>query len=160
MTNRNWFSTIYIKEIIFNEGLKHIFDNAFEGVAVEAIALPESLITIGDYAFKNCTNLSDINFNSGLYEIGEKAFIGTQLKNVKVPDGCKIYNYTFPKDCEVEYEKEKQKQKQEKDKKPKMYAKVIKGNKVGYIDASGKQQLKIVEDVTFSSNKRNSGQDR
>ena len=75
------------------------------GKTLGSIVLPDTITTIGEYAFENCTNLISIKIPSSITEIGKGAFQGctsltdiyvnqaesTLLDNASVPDGCKIH---------------------------------------------------------------------
>lgn len=56
--------------------VRYIADNAFEGLdEIKGISLPETIIRIGDYAFKDCVNLSNVfELPQSLQSIGEGAF--------------------------------------------------------------------------------------
>lgn len=83
--------------------LETIARKAFQGCAVlgyeeyGAIKLPDSLKTIGDYAFYNCASLAEIVFGSGLETIGNYAFSGcAALKTLTLPENVKsVGNYAF-----------------------------------------------------------------
>ncbi len=49
--------------------------NAFEGVAATVVEIPESCTRIGDYAFRNCGQLTMIRIPAGC-ELGERVFDG------------------------------------------------------------------------------------
>ena len=50
-----------------------------------SIILPDSVISIGDYAFENCTNLESINIPVGVTSIAINAFRGcTNLRNITI----------------------------------------------------------------------------
>ena len=51
--------------------------SAFDGKAVVSVDLPDTLKTIGEYAFRNCTALASFNAPMGLEEIAPTAFLGT-----------------------------------------------------------------------------------
>lgn len=51
-------------------------------------SLPSSIISIGDYAFKEC-NIETFNFPDGLKDIGQGAFMNSKVKEVKLPDVLK-----------------------------------------------------------------------
>ena len=75
------------------------------GETLGSIVLPDTITTLGEYAFENCTNLISIKIPSSITEIGKGAFQGctsltdiyvnqaesTLLDNASVPDGCKIH---------------------------------------------------------------------
>ncbi|MBQ9228872.1 MAG: leucine-rich repeat domain-containing protein [Eubacterium sp.] len=48
----------------------------FEGMPIESLVIPESVVYIGKHAFRNCKQLKKITFNSGNIEIGFAAFAG------------------------------------------------------------------------------------
>ena len=52
--------------------------------------IPDSVISIGDYAFYNCVSLKTINFNEGLLLIGKGAFNScTALESIILPNSLK-----------------------------------------------------------------------
>ncbi len=69
-----------------NSSLTHITSRA-EGSVVYQDQLPESLISIGNYAFNYCSNLTSLKFNSELSSIGDAAFSHSGLTAVDIPSG-------------------------------------------------------------------------
>ena len=67
-----------IQSISFEEGITHIGNCLFYygGTALTEVNLPDSLQTIGSYAFKDCTALTGIKLNEGLVSLGDHAFDG------------------------------------------------------------------------------------
>ena len=56
-----------------------IGESAFmDNEAITEVVLPDTIVTIGNYAFMNCTNLFDINIPAGA-TIGVDAFYGTNV---------------------------------------------------------------------------------
>lgn len=49
--------------------------------------VPNEVFKIGDYAFKNCVNLSEIRFSDSVVSIGINAFENTGIKEVLLPNG-------------------------------------------------------------------------
>ncbi len=80
-----------VKILNMGEGFTSIETHAFETVYsdLEKVNLPDSLVSIGDQAFSNCDDLSEVNFGSGLQTIGKMAFQGAYLKKIKFPDSLK-----------------------------------------------------------------------
>lgn len=92
------FHTVYqysnhspgLKKVILPETVTYIADAAFEDgyytkvhSALEEIVLPESLKTIGEYAFSGCGALKSIHFPAGLEQIAKGAFEScNSLENV------------------------------------------------------------------------------
>ena len=62
-----------------------------------SITLPDSLKTLGNYAFRDCSELTDINFGKGLEVIGRYSFYYCSgLSNVTIPDNItEISAYAF-----------------------------------------------------------------
>ena len=54
-----------VKTIVFPDTLKSIGDYAFYGSAIESVTVPASVETIGDGAFSSCQALKAINVDSG-----------------------------------------------------------------------------------------------
>ncbi|WP_304206444.1 leucine-rich repeat protein [Peptostreptococcus russellii] len=72
---RQAFSKSQIDSVTFNKELKEIGDGAFGLSTVKTVALNEGLEKIGDGAFSNCSNLENINFPNSLVSIGKYAFL-------------------------------------------------------------------------------------
>lgn len=68
-----------------------IADGALENYLQLTLAhIPASVRTIGDYAFRGCTGLEEINFQGNVEYIGEQAFASCrELKKVFLPDSVK-----------------------------------------------------------------------
>ena len=64
-----------------------VFNSGGKGPLVISITIPNSVTTIGEYAFKNCTRLVSVNIPSSVLSIGQDAFYGcTSLTNFTMPD--------------------------------------------------------------------------
>ncbi len=61
--------------------------NAFKSnLEITSVKMPESVKTIGDYAFSGCDNLQEVEFSSSLQVIGDYAFEKcTYLSEIKLP---------------------------------------------------------------------------
>lgn len=77
----------YLKEIVLNEGIKKIGDQAFTGCSsLESITLPSTVTEIGVYAFTGCKNLRHVSLNEGLQVIGNMAFANCKsLEIIEIP---------------------------------------------------------------------------
>ncbi len=53
-----------------------IEDNAFEGIAATVVGIPSGCASIGDYAFANCPNLTQIRIPASVTAIGADIFSG------------------------------------------------------------------------------------
>lgn len=74
-----------VKKVIFNEGITSVGKNMFWfNETVEALSLPESLISIGEDAFKN-TSVKSITIPANVKTIGQYAFTGSNIRSVFIP---------------------------------------------------------------------------
>ena len=81
VSNNNYYLCECNGDTNINSNTKHIGPNAFENNAdIAAFIVPNSVVSIGDYAFYNCSNLKTIQFGTGLKIIRKYAFKGTSLK--------------------------------------------------------------------------------
>ncbi len=77
--NAPWYSEgNTIVSVVIEEGVTTIGDNAFAlGYDnLSSVDLPDSLTSIGDYAFYWCENLTDIDISDNITDIGDYAFYG------------------------------------------------------------------------------------
>ena len=81
------FSSSYLEEVVFIGGTQ-IRSYAMSGGAnLKKVTMCDTITTIQDAAFKNCTSLTDITFSRNLTTIGDSAFCGcSTLENVILPD--------------------------------------------------------------------------
>ena len=75
-----------IQNIDFGEGVTHIGSHLFHGgsSSLKTVKQSSTIKTIGDYAFSNCTTLTNNNFNEGLVSVGEHAFSNCSKMNIKL----------------------------------------------------------------------------
>ena len=83
---------------------KSIGAYAFKDKDITSITIPENVTSIGNYAFQNCTSLTEINFagNSKLATIGNYAFANTGLTSFEVPETVTSigeYAFAYTNDC-------------------------------------------------------------
>jgi len=85
---------VNLREVLLNEGLLKIGDDAFAGcVALVRIQVPSTVTAIGTGAFSECTSLKEVELNEGLQEIGDEVFEDcAQLVCIKVPSISKRIN--------------------------------------------------------------------
>lgn len=77
-----------------------IADNAFENSACYEAIIPNTITSIGASAFKNATNLMEINIPDSVTSIGESCFEGcSSLKTVYLSDNLTILPANTFKDC-------------------------------------------------------------
>ena len=98
-TNAPWYSHYSeITRITIESGVTKIGNNAFRRFnCLTQIELPNSVETIGQYAFAFCTSLVSASFSAGLKSIGSYAFNkDTALTTINIPDSVEsIADYAF-----------------------------------------------------------------
>ena len=87
----------YAKILYIEDGIEKIADvkdtyaelHGFSGADFVIVRLPNTIHTIGDYAFDNCGRLKILLFEQAQEEtvIGKFAFAGTDLKHIDIPQG-------------------------------------------------------------------------
>ena len=60
-----------------------------EGKAGEEYTIPDTVKTVGDRAFRDCTMLTSVVLPEGLETIGSEAFYGSGVETVELPDSVK-----------------------------------------------------------------------
>ena len=83
-----------LKTIKFEKGITTIPENLFWGYSynswfdgLEEIDIPETVTTIGEYAFNNCKNLTTVTGMKNVTKIGDNAFYNcSNLKEITIPD--------------------------------------------------------------------------
>ena len=77
-------------------------DNAFSGSSyhpaspLQSVSLPNTILSIGDYAFSDNINLTEVVLPEQLLEIGKYAFSRTSIKNIRFPSSLtSISEYAF-----------------------------------------------------------------
>lgn len=75
--------------------------DVFRGaVALKSITLPEGLLTIGDYAFGECSSLTEVHLPSTLTRMGNYLFMFcTDLKTVNIPSSITAISFGAFLDC-------------------------------------------------------------
>lgn len=70
--------------------------SAFRGRELKSVEIPETILTIGDYALADNLNLEIVTLSKNLEIIGDSAFLNTGLTNIEIPDSVmKIGNNAF-----------------------------------------------------------------
>jgi len=60
--------------------------NAFNGnESITGVIMPDTVITVGGYAFAHCTSLEDVVLSENLYELFDHAFYRTAIKSIYIP---------------------------------------------------------------------------
>ena len=90
-----------IIEYIIPNSVTTIGDYAFSGcTSLSSVTIPNSVTTIGDYAFSGCTSLSSITIPNSVTTIGEDAFYNcSSLTSVKIGNGVTSIGYNAFGNC-------------------------------------------------------------
>ena len=90
------FRRLNISSVTILESVTSIGDCAFENCSsLTSITIPSSVASIGSEAFYDCSSLESVNFegNSNLTSIGESAFYDcSSLTGINLPEGIKAIN--------------------------------------------------------------------
>ncbi len=79
----NAYYGVKISRIVVPEGVTHLDEYAFANCyTMTSVSLPSTLVAIGDYAFADCGALSAITLPKSLKSIGEWAFLRVKLNTV------------------------------------------------------------------------------
>ena len=85
-----------LTKVTFRDGIEIIADKAFYQNDLRELVLPESVKSIGDYAFAENTNLASATIGSGVETIGNYAFRKDALAKITIPASVKtIGDYAF-----------------------------------------------------------------
>lgn len=79
-----------IKEIIISESVEIIEGWAFQWSQIESIHIPDSVLEIGELAFRYCKHLNNIRLSENLRAIPDQLFTGcNSLKRIEIPGSVK-----------------------------------------------------------------------
>ena len=100
--NTPWYqSRGVLKEIVFEEGIKHIGSNAFRELNITSLVIPDSVTSLGEHTFCNCKKLTELTIPISLkatawYNYRFPAFEGVSelVKVTFTPGSGYGYNYT------------------------------------------------------------------
>lgn len=96
-----WEHRSYVKTIVVSQGVTHIGNYAFVGIPFEKITLPASLTSIGEGAFKNCSNFKTISIPSSVVKIADAAFVNcTALESISLPSALTTLGQQAFYNCE------------------------------------------------------------
>lgn len=75
-------------------GIKAIGTGAFEGKNLKSVVIPNSVTSIGDFAFRSIRGLKSVSIPDTVTSIGFQAFYGdSQLQSITLPAGVKELGY-------------------------------------------------------------------
>ena len=83
-----YLNGILITSLIIPNSVTSIGDFAFFGCdSLESVAIPNSVTSIGDFAFEDCSSLTSITIGDGVTNIGDYAFYScNSLESVAIPN--------------------------------------------------------------------------
>ncbi len=83
------------------DSVKSIGDNAFyDCTSLASVTIPDSVTTIGDYAFRGCKSLVSVTIPDSVTTIGSEAFYNcTSLESVTIPDSVTTIGDSAFYDC-------------------------------------------------------------
>ena len=96
-----YFNDTEITDLLIPNSVTSIGDYAFDGCSsLTSIEIPNSVMSIGNYAFYNCTGLTSIEIPNSVMSIGNYAFSGcTGITSITIPNSiASTGNYAFA-DC-------------------------------------------------------------
>ena len=89
-----------LKEIEFEEGITQIPTAIFGNTGLEKVKIPDTVTSIGERSFADCTKLEKIIFSEKIETINGRAFLGcTSLKSVSLPDSITNMDTEIFSDC-------------------------------------------------------------
>lgn len=90
-----------LKEITMNSRLSSLGEGAFGATAIESIALPDSLVYLGQTVFAYCSELRNVQFGRNTKNIGNGAFDGcVSLNNVELPESVFVIGGASFRNCD------------------------------------------------------------
>ena len=95
---RLYLNNELVTDLVIPDSVTSIGEYAFSGCKLlESVTIPDSVTSIGNNAFRDCTSLTSITIPSSVTSIGDSAFSGCKLlESVTIPDSVtSIGNYAF-----------------------------------------------------------------
>lgn len=93
----------FIHTIIVNDGLKMIIAHCFKDMGITKVVLPNSVQSLGEGCFENCTNLTEITIPEKVTSIPYRCFAGcTSLKTVNIGINMIDFKGNAFKDCSAD----------------------------------------------------------
>ena len=86
MANTNKASVSYLNNNKKDVAAIPLVGVAIEGLGITRVVIPNTVTTIGDYAFKD-NHLTEVTIPSSVTSIGDSAFYGNQLTSITLSDG-------------------------------------------------------------------------
>ena len=77
---------VVIPATIGGSAVKGIGESAFESLSLTSVSIPESVDTIGEYAFASNDSLTDVTIGEGVKTISKSAFEACAIASIIIPD--------------------------------------------------------------------------
>lgn len=98
-----FYSDTNLKTVVFEgSDLQNISDGAFRSSGINSIVLPESVVSIGEYAIAQCKSLSELVLNEGLESIAIYAFYQSTMSKAVLPSTLKTVARGIFWDCKTD----------------------------------------------------------
>lgn len=92
------------KTLRIGNNVNYIPGNAFAGLNLASVTIPNGVTAIGEYAFYDCANITEINIPNSVTYLGEAAFAGNRLETITLGSGLvSIGDYAFGTDESQQY---------------------------------------------------------
>ena len=90
-----WLSGAKFTKLTIGDSVTSIGDYAFRNCSsLTSITIPDSVTEIGNYAFRNCTSLTSITIPDSVTSIGKEVFYGcASLTSITIPDSVTEIGY-------------------------------------------------------------------
>lgn len=96
-------SEVTIPSTINGKKVTHIGQNAFgyaeNAEKIKKVIIPDTVVSIDDYAFNWCKNLESVLIPDGVQNIGKRSFCNTALKYIVIPNSVKTIGSEAFSDC-------------------------------------------------------------
>ena len=81
----------FLTLVILDEGIEIIGNNAFRGTEISQIVIPDSVKSVGNYAFSSCGSLTTVTIGSGIETILSGTFQNCpNITTIKIKKGLKV----------------------------------------------------------------------
>ena len=76
-----------LSSVTLSDSVTTIGENVFRNcTSLGSINIPDSVTSIGSYAFQDCSGLTSVTIGSGLTSMGSETFVNTGLRSITIPD--------------------------------------------------------------------------
>ena len=94
-------TTSLLRSVEFSEGVESIQYGVFQMSKLRSVTLPQTLKTIGEYAFGGCHSITNMTIPNSVTELGREVFAGCSLSSVVMSDSVKVIPYGAFRNCSV-----------------------------------------------------------